>query len=92
MRQGNQANLQKCSVRLKQMYDDNLLREKGLSQVGGPMDEDEEFSPTTELRNSTIYARLFPEIFCCVNEVLLNSNHICNSICRTGIQWQLQLQ
>ena len=87
-------------VRLKQLYDDNLFRANGLSHVDGPIDEDEELSPTlnntiilhwlnilhpklrdlvsqrftTELRNST-YARLFPEISHCVNELLSSLNH-----------------
>ena len=95
-------------VRLKQMYDDNLLRANGLSHVDGPLEEDEELSPTlhntiilhwlnvlhprlrdlvsqrfaTELRNST-YARLFPEISRCVNELLSSLNHESESICRT---------
>ena len=95
-------------VRLKQLYDDNLLRANGLSHVDGPIEEDEELSPTlhntiilhwlnilhpklrdlvsqrfaTELRNST-YARLFPEISRCVNELLSSLNHESESICRT---------
>ena len=36
----------------------------------------------TELRNST-YARLFPEISRCVNELLSSLNHESESICRT---------
>ena len=92
--------------RLKQMYDDNLLRSNGLHHVDGPLAEDEELSPTlhntiilhwlnilhpklrdvvsqrfaTELRNST-YARIFPEISRCINELLLTIDS--ESVCRT---------
>ena len=38
--------------RLKQMYDDNLLRRNGLRHVDGVLDEDEDLSPT--LHNSII--------------------------------------
>ena len=92
--------------RLKQMYDDNLLRANGLHHVDGPLAEDEELSPTlhntiilhwlnilhpklrdvvsqrfaTELRNST-YAKIFPEISRCINELLLTIDS--ESVCRT---------
>ena len=92
--------------RLKQQYDDNLLRSHGLNHVDGPLSEDEELSPTlhntiilhwlnilhpklrdvvtqrfaTELRDST-YARIFPEISRCINELLLTVES--ESVCRT---------
>ena len=93
--------------RLKQLYDDNLLKKDGLKHVDGRLEEDEDLSPTlhntivlqwmnilhpklrdtvtqrftTELRDST-YARLFPEISRCVNELVagLNSG---DTVCRT---------
>ena len=92
--------------RLKQLYDDNLLKANGLHHVDGPIVEDEELSPTlhntiilhwlnilhprlrdvvtqrftTELRNST-YAKIFPEISRCINELLSSIDS--ESVCRT---------
>ena len=92
--------------RLKQLYDDNLLKAYGLHHVDGPIVEDEELSPTlhntiilhwlnilhprlrdvvtqrftTELRNST-YAKIFPEISRCINELLSSIDS--ESVCRT---------